>query len=188
MSCNEQNFIKRLQKRKEDGLEYVIDHYLAMVKGTVTKVLGPLGERGAIEECVNDVFLAIWDNSQQFSGSTEDFRKWVYTVARYEAIDYYRRMKRQPLACELPQEWSEYEVSAEENLLLKEAQGDLVMLLESLPPLDGQIFMLKYLLGMKPEEIARQLGISRAAVDNRVYRGKKKLEQKLINQMGGEPV
>ena len=37
MSCNEKNFIKRLQKKKEDGLEYVIDHYLAMVKGTVVK-------------------------------------------------------------------------------------------------------------------------------------------------------
>lgn len=184
MSCNEQNFIKRLQKKKEDGLEYVIDHYLAMVKGTVIKVLGPLGESGAVEECINDVFLAIWDNSQQFKGSTEDFRKWVYTVARYQAIDHYRRLKRHQ-TCELPEQWAEQVPSAEDELLLQEAEGDAAALLETLPPMDQKIFMMKYLLGIKPEEIASRLGISRSAVDNRVYRGKKKLGQTLKHQMGG---
>ena len=184
MSCNEKNFIKRLQKKKEDGLEYVIDHYLAMVKGTVVKVLGPLGESGAVEECVNDVFLAIWENSQQFDGSVEDFRKWVYTVARYQAIDHYRKLKRHPL-CALPEEWTEQVPSAEEELLQHEAAEDVAALLETLPPTDRQIFMMKYLLGVKPEEIASCLGISRSAVDNRVYRGKKKLGQTLRHQMGG---
>ena len=127
MSCNEKNFIKRLQKKKEDGLEYVIDHYLAMVKGTVVKVLGPLGESGAVEECVNDVFLAIWENSQQFDGSVEDFRKWVYTVARYQAIDHYRKLKRHPL-CALPEEWTEQVPSAEEELLQQEAAEDVAAL------------------------------------------------------------
>lgn len=185
MSCNEQNFIKRLQKKKEDSLEYVIDHYMAMVKGAVVKVLGPLGENGAIEECVNDVFLAIWNNSQQFSGDAVDFRKWVYTVARYQAIDYYRKLKRHQ-TCELPEEWSEQAPSAEEELIAQEAEGDAAALLDTLPPMDRQIFMMKYLLGVKPEEIASRLGISRSAVDNRVYRGKKKLGQTLVHQMGGE--
>ena len=31
---------------------------------------------------------------------------------------------------------------------------------------------MKYLLGMKTEEIGDKLGLTRAAIDNRVYRGK----------------
>lgn len=185
MVSSEKNFIKRLQKRQEDSLDYVIEHYLVMVKGTVSKVLAPFGESGAIEECVNDVFLAIWENSHQFKGSAEDFRKWVYTVARYQAIDYYRRLKKQQM-CVLPEEMADYAPSAEEKLLAEETAGDVAALLDCLPPLDRQIFIMKYLLDEKPEDIARTLGLSRAAVDNRVYRGKKKLGNNLINRMEGQ--
>ncbi len=37
---------------------------------------------------------------------------------------------------------------------------------------------MKYLLGMKTEEIGDKLGLTRAAIDNRVYRGKKETTTK----------
>jgi len=36
---------------------------------------------------------------------------------------------------------------------------------------------MKYFLNMKNEEIGRQLGLTKASVDNRLYRGKKRLQE-----------
>lgn len=32
MKANRRNFIKRMKKRKEDALEYTVEHYLPVVK------------------------------------------------------------------------------------------------------------------------------------------------------------
>lgn len=46
-------------------------------------------------------------------------------------------------------------------------------LLQQLDPVDRKIFTMRYLLGFTAEETAEQLDLSKSAVDNRVYRGKK---------------
>lgn len=37
MKSNEKNFIKRLQRQKEDALEFVVDTYLPLIKGSRIK-------------------------------------------------------------------------------------------------------------------------------------------------------
>ena len=39
MKCNEENYVERLQKKKEDALNYIVDKYFSIVKATVVKVL-----------------------------------------------------------------------------------------------------------------------------------------------------
>ena len=51
MKSNEKNYIKRLQRQKEDALEFVVDTYLPLIKGITHKVLLPVQNDGLIEEC-----------------------------------------------------------------------------------------------------------------------------------------
>ena len=44
---------------------------------------------------------------------------------------------------------------------------------------------MKFFLGLKTDEIAKKLGLTIASIDNRVYRGKKKLNQKVTNPRVG---
>ena len=176
MSCTPKNFLHRLKKHKEDALEYIVDEYFAWVKATVSNVLLPLGQSGAVEECINDVFLAIWNHIGSFQGDETDFKKWVYKVAKFQAIDYYRQLTRHQMD-ELPEELPLQEASAEEQLLKKAERQEVVELLQTLPILDQQIFAMKYFLEMRSEVIAELLGVSRSVVDNHVFRGKKKLRQ-----------
>ena len=90
MKINEDNFIKYLKQEKEDALEYVIDHYLPLIKGIVLKVIGPLHQNETIKECINDILFSIWTNSKSFQGNAEDFKKWICIISKYKAIDYYR--------------------------------------------------------------------------------------------------
>ncbi|APM37734.1 sigma factor [Clostridium kluyveri] len=90
MRSNEENYIERLKRGNEDALDYVVDQYLSLVKGTICKVLGQFSDTGLIEECINDVFLSVWNNACKFKGEAEDFKKWIFAISKYKAIDCYR--------------------------------------------------------------------------------------------------
>lgn len=52
-------------------------------------------------------------------------------------------------------------------------------MLRELDPLDQKLFIMRYFLGFKTEEIAEQLQMTKLAIDNRIYRGKKKIKQQI---------
>ncbi|ATP39177.1 hypothetical protein CSE16_03540 [Solibacillus sp. R5-41] len=61
------------------------------------------------------------------------------------------------------------------ELIQKEAKNEILFALTQLEELDRNIFMMKYYLEISNSEIADSLGLTKAAVDNRIYRGKKVL-------------
>lgn len=179
MRCDEPNYIKGLKKKREDSLEFIVDKYLGLIKGAVYRILGPIEKEEAIQECINDVFLAIWNHGNQFKGNEEDFKKWIYKIAKYQAIDYYRKLvKRKEVS--LDDDSLIQAKSTEDQVMLNADKKELVALINTLQPIDRRIFTMKYFLGIKSDEIANKLGLTRTAVDNRVFRGKKKLNQQAI--------
>lgn len=180
MGCNETNYIKRLKKRKEDALEFIVDIYLPLVKGVTYKVLSPLKNEGIIEECINDIFLSVWNNSEKFTGETDDFKKWICAIAKFKAIDYYRKeVKKSEVV--LDKEDLIDNNLVEDKLLLMEEREELIRVINLLGQMDRKIFIMKFFLGMKSDDIALKLGITKASVDNKICRGKKKLKIKLLN-------
>lgn len=174
MRVNNSNYIKQLKSGKEAALEFIVDKYLPLVKGIVNKVLLPTGDSYFIEECINDVFLSVWDNSSKFSGEDTDFRRWICVIAKFKAIDYYRKSKKNMnIAVEVIEELQVN--SAEEEFLTKEEENQLIKLINQLEQIDRNIFVMKFFLGESSEDIAKKLNMSKAAIDNRIYRGKKKL-------------
>ncbi|MGO4107048.1 sigma-70 family RNA polymerase sigma factor [Paenibacillus sp. YAF4_2] len=178
MRSNEDNFIQRLQRKKEDALEFIIDKYLPLIKGVTYKVLSPLDNDGMIEECINDIFLSIWNNSSKFDGDSTDFKKWICAVAKFKAIDYYRRASKKVEFTSTDVEL-QHGMSAEDELIVSENKKELIQLINLLEPLDRNIFVMKFFLGLKTDDISSKLGLTRASIDNRIYRGKKKLYNKV---------
>ena len=179
MNKNEDYYIKSLKKGRDEGIDYVVDTYGALIKGTVYKVLGCFKDEGLIEECMNDVFLSLWDNSSKFNGEAVDFKKWVFTVSKFRAIDYYRKQVRKfEIASESYD--GRTDKSPEDEIMTKEVQEEVLGLMDSLEAKDKEILTMKFFLGYKNEEIASKLGITKAAVDNRIYRGKRKLKDEAM--------
>ncbi|MED3572324.1 sigma-70 family RNA polymerase sigma factor [Cytobacillus praedii] len=188
MKCNENNYIQRLQHQKEDALEFIVDKYLPLMKGISQKILAPLKNEGIIEECINDIFLSIWNHAKKFHGDETDFRKWICSIAKFKAIDYYRRTtNKKEFARDIIVE--HVEKSAEDELLLMEDKSDLIRLINQLEPVDRKIFIMKFFLGLRTEEISLRLGLTESSISNRIYRGKKKLHIKAANlDLGGNLV
>lgn len=171
-------YIKRLKKQKEDALEYIIDEYLPFVKAITFKILAPIGKQSAIDECINDVFLDVWQNAEKFQGESADFKRWLGTITKYKAIDYYRALDKQNMReAELVDCYEQHNSNSEQTILKQEQKNTMLLHISQLEPPDGDIFTMKYFLEMSNSEIADALSLTKAAVDNRLYRGKKKLAE-----------
>lgn len=168
------NFITRLKKQKEDALEYVIDAYMPLVKTIATKILNNM-KRSDVDECINDVFLSVWQNAHQFQGDTQDFKKWIGMITKYRAIDLYRQTEKQVAheQSDAPLEQKASALQTDLSVLKREEKNELLVAISQLKEIDRDIFMMKYYLELSNSEIADNLGLSKAAVDNRLYRGKK---------------
>lgn len=178
MKSSSSNFITRLKKQKEDALEYIIDAYMPLVKTIATKILHNK-KRQDIDECINDVFLTVWQNTKQFQGDTHDFKKWIGMITKYKAIDRYRQAEKQ-ITHEQSDIQLEKKVSALQtdiSILQQEERNELLLAISQLEEIDRNIFMMKYYMELPNIEIADALGLTKAAVDNRLYRGKKLLSK-----------
>ena len=177
MKSSPTNFIDRLKKQKEDALDFVIDAYLPLVKGIVKKILETHRTQD-VDECINDVFLSVWQNAAQFQGDAADFKKWIGMITKYKAIDRYRQLKKQALR-ENAEEMMEQQSAfiTEQEILVKEQKNELLFALSQLAELDRDIFMMKYYLELSNSDIADALGLTKSAIDNRLYRGKRELAQ-----------
>ncbi|WP_285399693.1 sigma-70 family RNA polymerase sigma factor [Lysinibacillus sp. fls2-241-R2A-57] len=170
------DFIEGLQRHDEKALKYVVEHYLGFVKAIALKILEKPLDYMLVEECINDVFLLIWQKSNYFTGDEADFKKWIGMITKYKAIDIYR--KQQKRLATLPIDNIPPPIASDniEQQLDKLYAKELLLLeIMHLPDLDRELFLMRYYLEYSNSEIAEILHISKSAVENRLYRGKKKL-------------
>ncbi|WP_203334509.1 sigma-70 family RNA polymerase sigma factor [Planococcus beigongshangi] len=172
-----EDFIMRLKRQEEEAIDYLIDAYMPFLKGICQHVLLKSYGFHIAEECLNDVLMTIWQRAGKFEGSHEDFRKWAGTLAKYKAIDVYRkqqkRQQREALTDEVRNDGQSHDT--EDAVMKNEARNEMLYRLHELPEADRELFLMKYYLDLSNGEIADALGITLSAVDNRLFRGKKKL-------------
>lgn len=171
------DFILRLKRQDEQALDYLIGNYMPFLKGICHHVLLKSCGYHTAEECLNDVFMTIWQRAGKFEGDQNDFRKWAGTLAKYKAIDVYRKQQKQQqreaVSDDVHNDGRSHDT--EDAVLKKESRNEMLYRLHELPEADRDLFLMKYYLDLSNGEIAEALGITLAAVDNRLYRGKRKL-------------
>ncbi|MBQ4113037.1 MAG: sigma-70 family RNA polymerase sigma factor [Clostridia bacterium] len=173
------DILDMLWKRSEDGLAHVqrkyghLCHHIAM---------NLLGQREDAEECVNDVYLAVWDTIPP--NRPESLMAYVGKITRNIAVSTLRKRtsaKRNCGGTVLLEELSEClpDSSASDSaddLMLRDA---LEGFLETLPPEDRAIMLRRYYDGESVEEISRSLGLRSGTVRVRLHRMRTRLRDHL---------
>lgn len=176
---NKENFIRGLKKKNPKALDYVIDNYSNLIFKVSYSVLQ---NRELTEECMNDVFLKIWDNAKYFNKENAQFVKWIMVMAKYTAIDLLRKEVREPDKVDI----SSIELSNTKNLdEILAHKEDLIKVrseINNMKPLDKEIFLRKFYLDEDTKNISKYLGISEKLVNLKVFRGRKKLKEKLVSK------
>ncbi len=138
-----------------------------------------LREREMIKELVNDAFVKIFNNINnfQFIGDEHElmkvFKGWIGKITANLAIDKIRSHKQLLYAEEVPSE-SILEMSVQPSDRL--SFNDIMTLLDHLPPLQQVIFNMHAIEGFSHEEIAKELNM--LPNTSRVYL--KRAREKLI--------
>lgn len=130
------------------------------------------GRPDEVEDLVQEALLAI--HNQRASWEREQpVTAWLYAIARYKLIDFWRRHGRHD-KLNVPLD-EDNELMAEADHDARDARRDLTVLLQRLP--DGQRLPIMHmkLEGLSAGETAAATGMSESAVKVAIHRGLKAL-------------
>lgn len=179
MKINEKNFIKYLMKKNEKALDYIIDTYSGLVKSIVNKQLHNMKDYH--EECIQDVFLAVWYGIDKYDNEKGNFKNWISAITKYKCIMY----KRKYSVLSLNQDIQDTDIKIDNidiELKKQELKEEVDILLQNLRPEDRKIFIEYYIEEKTVKEIARDMNIKDDNIYNRISRGKKKLRMLFQNK------
>jgi RNA polymerase sigma factor (sigma-70 family) len=138
------------------------------------------GDRDAVDDAVQDTFVAVWRNAARFRPSQGDAGAWIWTIGSRRLVSVLRgRGSRwigggpelgeadQPIA------------SAEDVVLLGVEHGDLGAAIARLSPELRSAIRATVLDGLTVREAARLLGVPEGTVKTRVMRAKAQLREHL---------
>lgn len=209
---DESRLIQGLQSRNPIILEALIAQYSHELFYFIRLILEGVGSVQDAEECVNDLFVAVWQDFASFDPARGSLRTWLTMRAKYIALDRRRHlMRRNPsgtlVVSQLteqtaPQERVGTDDLRQESALLnqrpdpsvealleqREQRAEVHRALERLPEVDRLLVYLRYFQLATIEEIAARTGLSKHAVDTRLWRVRKVLREALQEQVHDTPV
>ncbi len=208
-SWSDEDLISRLQERDPEALETLISRYSREIFYFIRLVLDGIGVAQDAEECVNDLFVAVWQEINTFDPGRGTLRTWLTMRAKYIALDRRRQLCRRQAhslqSAEENRQWvtsdgsvslnvlgkgryerdvsvtlSPYpEASIEHLLEQSERREELRLALATLPELDRYLIYQRYFKYASTEELAAKTGLTRHAVDTRLWRARKSLRDAL---------
>jgi RNA polymerase sigma-70 factor (ECF subfamily) len=150
------------------------DHYAAVERAVGQVLVG--ADRDTV---VHEVFFRVLSSGpfrQNFRGGT--FRAWLTTAARNQAIDHYRRWRREgdleeapPVSPDAETDWQS---QADARLLVERFRK------EQLPAKWAAVFEARFLRQLNQRDAARELGMSRTTLAYQEMRIRSLLERFLL--------
>jgi RNA polymerase sigma-70 factor, ECF subfamily len=132
------------------------------------------------EDITQNVFLKLMSVIGKYEPREVPFAAWILRVARNAALDYLRARRTTPS--------DEVRVEDDERgRISRELGQDLRQALESLPPEQRDVLILRHIVGLSPMEIASILEKTESSVHGLHHRGRLSLQSSL-QEMGARPV
>ncbi len=173
----------RIARGDDAALALIVERYQYRVAGLAARLLG--GSDGA-EDCMQEVFLSLWRTRQSYRGTAS---LWTYlatfTVNRCRSVQRRRwletRVRRLLLTpADVPQAPASDHRTAQE-----ESQAVVRRAVAALPTKYREAIVLRYLEEMTIDEMVEVTGVKRNALEARLSRARKLLEESL-RELSGE--
>jgi RNA polymerase sigma-70 factor (family 1) len=120
--------------------------------------------RAMAEEIVQEIFMKVWNNREKLS-EIEFFPSYLYTITKNYSFNVLKRIAIEAsanakLVARLPLHHSE----TEERIICTDYENLLGRIVDNLPPQQKKVYSLCHQEGLKYEEAAERLNISRLTV------------------------
>ncbi len=186
---------KGLVAREARALEALIRRYSREMSYFIRIVLEGVGTLQDAEECANDLFIAAWREIDSYDPARASLRTWLTMRAKYIALDKRRQVQRRhagviSLDGERKQSSGESNGSEVPALYLsdnsmeglveqQERREELEGALNELNSLDRRLVLMRYFQLTPTEQICAETGLTRQAIDTRLWRARKVLRDTL---------
>ena len=139
-----------------------------------------LGDRGAAEELVEEVFLRAWRHAARYDPEREAVRAWLYQIAHNAIIDARRRAAARP---GLPRHGPAAEAESGETLEQAMLGWQVAAALKRLTPEHRQMIRMVQFCGLTMREIAAHTALPLGTVKSRTWDALRSLRLEL-EEMG----
>jgi RNA polymerase sigma-70 factor (ECF subfamily) len=186
---------KGLVAREARALEALIRRYSREMSYFIRIVLEGVGTLQDAEECANDLFIAAWREIDSYDPARASLRTWLTMRSKYIALDKRRQVQRRhagviSLDGERKKSSGESNGSEVPALYLsdnsmeglveqQERREELDRALNELNALDRRLVLMRYFQLTPTEQICAETGLTRQAIDTRLWRARKVLRDTL---------
>lgn len=186
MEQREKKWIKQIQKRADEDAAnelisaYYKEMYAYVYKQTTNKELAM--------DLTQEVFISMLQSIDGFDAKKSSFRTWLYKIATYRVVDYYRSKYYKYIQAMAPMDEELVDETIDFTLAIEQKQEveKISELIREFDAFSQQIFRLKLFAEYTFSEIAAVLHEKEATVKTRYYSGLKKIKKTLEEEQNGE--
>lgn len=174
----EERLIQRLQKNNDkQAAEILCRKYYQEI---YAYLYCQFPEKETVMDITQEVFVSMLQTIWSYDRSKTKFRTWLYQVATYKLIDYFRSKAYHQVQQEYPLDKQEIaqEDQLEDTVLRRILTADIMEFLSGEKNDLEEIFRLHFFARYTLEEIAVVMDIPVSTVKSRYYAGLKKLREK----------
>ena len=159
---DEKSLLASVAQGDEDAFEVLFDRYRNKIVFFAWKFLQ---SESRAEDVLQEIFLKVWTSREQLP-AIRNFKAWLNTITRNYI---YNALRKLAVEESVKNEMSARDLSDDQDLFLNgltfdELQHALQRVVSSLTPQQKRVFELSRLEGLKHEQIAEKLEISRETV------------------------
>jgi RNA polymerase sigma-70 factor (ECF subfamily) len=176
------HLIQQVAKQDRDAFSQLYDRFSTLV---FTLAMRMLKARSDAEDLLQEVFVQVWRQAQNYSAERGSPEAWIINIARSRAIDKIRSIRRMqksfvltddPARAESPENVESSAAESETRLTMNSA-------LANLPDPQRKVLELAYFDGLTQNEIANRLAEPLGTVKTRMRSGIQKLREILGTQL-----
>ncbi|MDF1768707.1 sigma-70 family RNA polymerase sigma factor [Maricaulis sp.] len=165
------------QARDRQAFRALFDHFAPRIRSFLLQRRVP---KAQAEDITQDVMLAVWRRAASFDPAKAGASTWIYTIARNQHIDQFRKAKRAEQMDETdPSLQPEPAPAADDLCEMSESAQSVGAALETLSPDQRQVIDMAFTEGLSHSEIADRLDLPLGTVKSRIRLAMGKLKTTL---------
>ena len=162
---NDGALIAGIRAGDEAAMAQLYDRYSSMVYAVALRVLG---DTGAAEDVLQDVFMQLWRRPEAFDSSRGQMGAWLSVIARHRSIDALRKRVPETDVTEIVVSVDpDLDDMAERSQALEKVRSALA----TMPSQQRSALELAYFQGLTHSEIAKRLGEPLGTIKTRIRAG-----------------
>ena len=173
---SDETLVKQALKGKKSAWVALVKRY---EKNLYNYTLRMVSNPADAMDLMQDVFVAVFRSLSTFRGDSP-FKGWMFKIAHYRCIEFYRRKRPTQSLDDLPEQFDESLAECPEHHVVSGQRSTaLHQALQTLPVNQKLLVELKFFQHYTFDDIAKQLGISVNTAKSRLYSGLDKLKEHL---------